>query len=299
MQVDRPIKFRIATYNVRNLFDNVDDPEKDDGPPAWEWRKGDIADIIASSKADIVVLQEVENREVLMDTLRKRGLDKVYRHVIVAPSDSRGIAVALLSRFPVKSYKFHTEEFRNIITGEPMRFKRPVLSAVIELAPGFQVKVFTAHLKSKREHRGDTVYHGLKENELRRYSEAYHLRQLAEQSELPTVIAGDFNDTPDSYTLKLLQDGKPIPQDIRPDEPAKREHRRFFDISELVRSKGKQIVTHHRGEQLDYILVSPELRDKVTYFDVIGPEDNPEADDASDHFMVVAEFQLKPSSEKR
>lgn len=59
--------------------------------------------------ADIVVFQELENKNVL-NMLVTRGLDKMgYKSlVLIEGADSRGIDVALISKFPVISSKMHS-----------------------------------------------------------------------------------------------------------------------------------------------------------------------------------------------
>ena len=53
--------FRIASYNVLNLFDNVDAPDKrDEGtPPKSAESQAALADVIEDSQADVIALQEV------------------------------------------------------------------------------------------------------------------------------------------------------------------------------------------------------------------------------------------------
>jgi hypothetical protein len=65
-----PRELSIATYNVQNLFDFVDDPERDEGeftPNTNNWsmrtyteKVNAIAEVIKLIDADVVVLQEVE-----------------------------------------------------------------------------------------------------------------------------------------------------------------------------------------------------------------------------------------------
>jgi len=131
----------VMTFNVQNLFDNVDDPEKDDKtflPIAAKQSPGHIAacneiavdswraecleldwsdavidhklDVLAATirqvndgaGADIIALQEVENVAIL-ERLRTEGLDDLgYQPaILVEGTDLRGIDVAILSRLPL------------------------------------------------------------------------------------------------------------------------------------------------------------------------------------------------------
>lgn len=131
----------IMTFNVQNLFDNADDPEKDDkaylpisakqteshisecneieveswrneclyldwSEAAIEHKLGVLADTIKQvgngRGADIIALQEIENLPIL-ERLRTEYLaDSDYLPaVLIEGSDNRGIDVAFLSRLPV------------------------------------------------------------------------------------------------------------------------------------------------------------------------------------------------------
>jgi len=94
-------KIKITTYNVENLFDKVDDPNKDDGPPKPDNELKTLANVLKTLNSDILVLEEVENREIVEQVLNLAGLKDKY-NIIVGKSDGRGIAVALLidKKFP-------------------------------------------------------------------------------------------------------------------------------------------------------------------------------------------------------
>ena len=98
--------FTIATYNVKNLFDDHDDPYFRDEQtipvpkPMEEVRA--LAAVIINMNADVIALQEVESRGVLRKF--KWGFLKDLNYddpVLFEGDDMRGIDVALLSRLPV------------------------------------------------------------------------------------------------------------------------------------------------------------------------------------------------------
>lgn len=117
----------VMFWNVENLFDPFDDPEKEDeqftpaGEKHWTWRKmqvkiNGIAKTIISVAdtygqfPDIVGLAEVENKLVLSQITRKSPLSEIesgampgdavaaYSYVHRESPDRRGIDVALLYR---------------------------------------------------------------------------------------------------------------------------------------------------------------------------------------------------------
>ena len=103
--------FKVATYNVENLFDAVHNgteyEEYIPGRHGWNRRMAQkkidhTAEVICDLDADILALQEVENKAVF-NTLRKR-LERVgceYRYGVVTHKRGAPIQVALLSRFPI------------------------------------------------------------------------------------------------------------------------------------------------------------------------------------------------------
>lgn len=115
-------KFRVATWNVENLFDTIHDAGKEDYeflPTAgrqWNsqryWRKlRNISQTLAAMELPhLVALQEVENDTVLRDLTRRTPLWSAgYRYIITDGRDERGIDVALLYRpevFDLLSWRF-------------------------------------------------------------------------------------------------------------------------------------------------------------------------------------------------
>ena len=139
--VNAPLNVTVMTFNVQNLFDNVDDPGKDDkaylpieakqntahievcneievaswrdeclnldwSNAAVEHKLAVLADTIRQVDnghgADIIALQEVENVAIL-ERLRNEYLaESGYGPaILIEGSDARGIDVAFLSRLPL------------------------------------------------------------------------------------------------------------------------------------------------------------------------------------------------------
>lgn len=260
---------KLTTYNVENLFDKVDDPNKDDGPPKREKELKALAEILKQNNSDIVALQEVENKEALQELLGIAGLKDKY-NVIVGKSDNRGIAAALLisKKFPIKKVDIHEND---------TTFKRPPVEAIVELAPGFNVKVFSVHLKSKR---------GGAESDIQRQKEAAKLIEYAKKDNMPTILMGDFNDSPDSATISTIKNAN------------------FTDTRNLDNlSKETNLPTHYSNNPkygahiLDYIFLNDKAKEKLNVvqgsFDITGKYDNPLATVASDHRAVSIKLNLQ------
>jgi endonuclease/exonuclease/phosphatase family metal-dependent hydrolase len=261
-------EIKLTTYNVQNLFDKIDDPIKEDHTPKNENSLKALAEILKQNNSDIVALQEVENKYSLQELLEVAGLKDKY-NVIVGKSDNRGIATALLisKKFPIKKVDIHEND---------TTFKRPPVEAIVELAPGFNVKIFSVHLKSKR---------GGMESDIQRQQEATKLIEYAKKDDIPTILMGDFNDTPDSNTISIIKNNK------------------FTDIRQLDNlSQETNNYTHYSNNPkydpsiIDYIFLNDKAKKELKVvqgsFDVTGKHDNPLAPIASDHRAVSIKLNL-------
>lgn len=271
---------RVATYNVLNLFDEYDDPyREDEGTP----KKPDdqlrcLAGSIRALNADVLCLQEVENRDVLESFTRTMLMDMSYREVISFESnDARGIECGVLSRFPVGPVTSHRFRDFDDGAGGKARFRRDLLQVRIEPPGCGSFDVFVVHLKSKR---GDAT-----SSNKDRMAEAHAIQTvlggiLKANSAARFLICGDFNDTWNSPTIKtLIGDG-----------PGK-----LVDFLADLPPNAKSYNQPPHAEMIDFIFCSSALaRTYVpkSYRIVEGSI----ATTGSDHNPVFAEFDLRPSA---
>ena len=194
---------KICTLNVLNLFDSIDNPYHKDEDTNAKLRED--LDLLAKSirhiDADVLVLQEVENRGYLNDFNRALLSDLGYQHVVLTEgNDKRGIDVAVLSRLPVgpvTSYRHLTFPDAN---GEAMYFRRDFLQVRIEPEKGKPFDVFAVHLKSK---------YGGESGDVIRLGEARMVRKLLDRFlkkdlQRRFILCGDFNDTIESPSMKAI-----------------------------------------------------------------------------------------------
>lgn len=199
-------------YNVENLFDYLDDEDKDDAdylPEAtrhWTkkryWKKqNSLAKAILSCSEDgipdLITLCEVENDVTLTD-LTKRSLlrNAGYEYLMTSSPDQRGVDVALLyspfSFAPIRSYPLR------IKTIEGMRPTRDILYVSGRLQSGDTLHVFVVHAPSRNG--------GEKASRPFRLQAANRLLQSVDSvravsPEADILIAGDFNDYHDSPAI--------------------------------------------------------------------------------------------------
>ncbi len=271
--------FKVMSYNVHNflLVDRNGDGLEDDPKP--EDEKQALYTIIAEEAPDILALIEVGGLkffEEIQDGLRGRGCNYPFSEWIEGTDHARHIT--LLSRYPIVARHPHTrEEYR---AGNQMfRVSRGFIEADLQVAPGLRVKVEVAHLKSKR-----TVSSGPIFADAMRVEEARLLRQcvndgLAAHPREKLVLMGDFNDTPDSPSIRLILADMTHP---------------LFDLH-AINAKGYDGTFYYRPrkrfERIDYLLVSAALREDY----IVGSarlRDDRLAWKASDHFPVMAQFRI-------
>lgn len=241
-----PIRLRVLSYNIHHA-EGVD-------------RKLDvdrIARIILSANADIVALQEVdqkatrsENVDQPAELARLTKMNVVFGANIPLQGGHYGNAV--LTRLPIIEHKNHL--LPNVDNGE----QRGVLVAQLEVTKIRQpLVIFATHLDHRRDNR-------------ERVASVEAINKLAaEYDSKAMLLAGDLNDVPDSKTLSDLgrewkrTNEKPIPT---------------IPVATPTR-------------QIDYALYRPAQRWKVVETRVL------EEAVASDHRPILAVLELMESNE--
>jgi endonuclease/exonuclease/phosphatase family metal-dependent hydrolase len=278
-------EFRIATYNVHNLFGDAPDVHSSrPNPRASEEQLDALAQMILALEADVIAFSEVQNEKVLGDLfrtrvnrkLRNRGEDAFDAFVCVPARDPRGINVALATRLAVRgTMTFHDYEFG--AGPRPDRFSRDLLGVEVFVTPTYSFLFFVAHLKSKI---------GGERATRKREIEATEIRELFEQPvfggrpyiEQDLILAGDMNDDPATSVIEIL----------RSDEgPA--------GLTDLLADLEPNYTfpTHDRYPQtrLDYLFASPSVLRLVARDTRKIHRDQPAAL-ASDHFPATVTLRV-------
>lgn len=254
-----PQHLRVGTWNLLNLFDNVDHPDgPDEGTdPKSFFELQAVAEAIDALDVDVLGVQEVENREIL--EVVNAHLRRPFAHVeLIEGNDHRGIDVGLLSRVPVISAKSH----RTMDLGGEHKFARDFPLFRLQATPETAIDFGVVHLKSKR---GPAAA-----SDAWRRAEAEGIASVLSDTargEVPFVVMGDFNDLRDARTL----------------EPVFALGR---DCTESVPLLDRySYVYRGRPQQIDHVLASRSL--KIAGVKMLHPENS-----ASDHHPIVVEFDL-------
>jgi len=206
--------FLIVNYNVENLFDTINDPDKYDeaftpeGKKNWTSKRYNdklqklayvIQQIDEEKMPDVVGLVEIENQTVLKDLVSQKELSKANYSIIHHEGpDARGIDCAML--YKPSTFELIKSTFYRVDNPNNSNFKtREILYAkgrVIEAND--IVHIFVNHWPSRR---------GGEEKSAPKRALAAHVLRLAIDSILKTddmakiIIIGDFNDETDNKSI--------------------------------------------------------------------------------------------------
>lgn len=252
---------------------------------------------IAETRADIIALQEVDSLRVLEAFFANyvhRLADIRYGHFkLVAGNDRRGIDVAFAARrniaspdsVTVQSYREATFAELDVYDPELVEFgikpndrlfNRDCLVVTVPVH-GVPLSLFICHLKSMSNGKhgdGRTATRALRRAESRGVRRIIEERFGPDFRNAPWIIAGDLND----YRMRLRRGGKAEdaspsgidtffdkfafnPVDTLP------EHERWTHYHRAWSHELERIVEEH--VQLDYLLVSPALKERVREVSII------------------------------
>lgn len=263
---------RVMSYNVENLFDTYDNPDKDDDEflpgGSRHWTHGryyhklqQIAKVITAAgewdTPTLVGLCEIESDSVLTHLTRLTPLrHQGYRYIVTRSPDPRGINVALLYQRDRFGYIGH-EAIPIRFSGTRHKHTRDILHTWGKIITGDTLDLFVCHFPSR--------YGGEKESERDRFDAASTLRNhcdsICQIRQRPLlIILGDFNDTPQDRSLTDILSAYPV--DKSPPDSGEKPYTLYnlFYHPERSSLPGSH---KYQGEwsQLDQIIVnSPLLR---------------------------------------
>ena len=172
-------ELRVLSYNIRHGAD-----------AAWKMRLDDQADFLASRKADLISLQEVDQvcgRSGKVDEPQlfatKLLMQPVFQPFMAHDGGQYGIAA--LSKLPV--LQVTPRHYAPGLGGEPRKFP------LVKVSLGGREMLFVPiHFDWSS-----------KDNTARK-AQAQELIADLDKQGLPVILAGDFNDVPDSEVMKLF-----------------------------------------------------------------------------------------------
>jgi len=184
--------FKVATYNVENLFDasyqGSEYEEYIPGKHNWNKRMVEIklnhtAEVICDLDADILGLQEIENKNIFKQLIKK--LEKVgcgYKYSAITHKKGASIQVALLSRYAIKKKSDIQVSYSPRV--------RNILEVDVDM-DGEILTLFINHWKSK-------AYKGYESKRIK-YAKALQARISGLSPSKEYIILGDFNSDYNAY----------------------------------------------------------------------------------------------------
>ncbi len=311
---DPPATIRVATWNVEWFFDdfkpdNRSDLAKEQSAPSrdeYDWKKNQLARVIAALEPDIIALQEVEDRDILFELTKE--LESVhqlkYRYAFIDGFDfSTEQDVGMLYRSGLAEYSRREQTAEQATSGQHYSLGKH-LFARFQWGRGDdsqELLVCTSHFRAAPD------------QEALRIRQARLLHEwvgpLAEKGD-NVILLGDFNSEHDADTTVPVTDIGTL-QGLGSASTAD-------DFTLLNRGLPAELrVTHLGGKQYDLILASPALTvddpvKKDLVFNriisrpdlvIVGERDTDhfnryyqiprEQRDISDHYPVMAEFLVK------
>jgi len=267
------MEFRVMTFNLR-----VDTP--DDGENAWKYRAQRAADVIRDADPSIIGTQEamihmIEDLQSRLDGYewvgegRLGGTEGEFTALFVKKSDFiiMDSGTFWLSETP------HVPGSRSWDSAYPRICTWCSLRSVKD--KDFSLFVYNVHLDNISD---EARVQGLR---LVRSVIAGH----RQSNRLPYILLGDFNCKPGSRAIQSLADGNTEGSDGLFFRNSYTEAGMKYEEVGLTCHKYKG---GHRGEPIDYIFTSPELR-------VIGVEIDRRTIRGgypSDHYPVIAEIDF-------
>ncbi len=253
---------QVMSFNCRAFYDFTKDKST----------KTKILQLLQQYSADVICFQEFpmkpSYRQPIIEAIQnKTGLTHFYQ--------PPGYALAIFSRFPLNNKAIlDTDQAAN-----------GCIYTDLQHSDGGTIRLYNVHLKSNRV--SDDANKVLEQPDLRKKSTWLDIRKVMSkiknasliraqqahrignhigQCPYPVVLCGDFNETPQSYTYRLLSNG----------------------LSDSFRKKGRGIGTTYAGKipalRIDYILFSESI--PLIDHHIIRQE-------VSDHYPLVSSFALK------
>ena len=248
---------KVSFWNVENLFDLDDDPNKNDDEFATGGRKNvtkeiydlklkNSAEVLKDLNADILGICEVENR-FMMEELNRAYLDRDYSIVHYDSPDSRGIDCALF--YDSKVFKlYESKPIKNILPGNlPTRDIIHVKGTYEEQL----LHIFVNHWPSNYGGREKAIPKRAATSNL---LEKVLLEILLDNSDANIILIGDFNEEPIDPNIIDLIDMKNDGKYTKP----------FINLMEPLVGKEKVGTYVYRGNDnlIDQIIISSGLANK-------------------------------------
>jgi len=267
----------VAFWNLQNLFDTVDDPEKNDEsflpdgdmeftPERLDKQMYNLSRVIHSMNSgngpDLLGVCEVENQAVLSSIVNKFLPELDYKIAYLESPDNRGIDNGLL--YKANKFKLLNLQADTIYLsdGWPTRL---IFGVNLLTESDEKITVFVNHWPSRSG--------GRKESEPNRITAAQTLRDAVDRifskdASAKIMIIGDFNDEPTNVSILNTLNAQPIICDFAEDiEVLEDNDTDLFNLSYKTYVDGLGTYIYKDDwNMLDQIIVSRSLLSDKKFF---------------------------------
>ena len=322
------MRLRLGTFN---LFQFVEPPyswyTKKEKFNARQWTEKItwVRQQILDMDCDIIGFQEVFSCKVLKKLVQELGFD--YFKVVDTAKLSKNnrfkyitTTVAIASKHPIvniQTIEAHPPSLKKHRFKEKFTFSRLPIKAIIKLPNRQNLLVYVCHLKSNRENAFEYAFHKehtLSEKKEKIIKDLEHKassslqQRLCEASSLfydiksykkiPKVLLCDLNDKEFSLTIDALTNGhyhdKNSDAFILYDASYEYQEKVYNPHPEAKKITRKPTSYFSgRGNVLDYIFISNDLKNKVTNYTILDAHLQENKDGSllqSDHAQVICEL---------
>ncbi|MEO1024837.1 MAG: endonuclease/exonuclease/phosphatase family protein [Pseudomonadota bacterium] len=331
---------RIATYNVEWFSALFDDDGALLADSEWSARYNvkrhqqleALGIVFTALDADAIMIIEAPDSHSKRDGVTAlenfaRHFDLRTRKAVMGFINETQQEIALLfdpeklsARHDPQGYPRFDESYRIDLDvdaeADEVRWSKPPLELAIETSNGIQLRMIGVHAKSKAPHgarNDDEVMRIAIQNRRKQLAQCIWLRERVDDhldAGDPMVVLGDFNDGPglDEFEKLFGRSGVEIvigsESDICLYDPHAETVMQRKTGGLMPSSARFWIKDSNRWMQalLDYIMVSPDLREKANNWRIWHPFDDPAIADiqelknalltASDHFPVSVELDI-------
>jgi len=326
------MKITLGTFN---LFQFVEPPyswytkKEKFNERQWLEKTTWIKQQILKMDCDIIGFQEVFSRKALKKLVKELGFE-YFKVVDIAKLSKNNrlkyvtTTVAIASKYPIANVqvvKTHIPSIEKYHFEGHFTFSRIPIKAIITLPNKQELLVYVCHLKSNRnnefeyvfnehhtlEHKKELIFKSLEDKYSvplkQRLCEASSLfYDIKQYKKMPTVLLCDLNDKEFSITIDALTN--PAYYDDTSTElsvlyDASYEYKQEIYNPHPEAKEAKRKSTSYflgKGNVLDYIFISNDLREMVTNYRVIDTHLQDNKDGSllmSDHAQVVCELSFK------
>ncbi len=263
---------RLMTYNVHS-FAGV-------GVNGSKPTRTEILQLIKNEDPDVICMPEFFSRKkgefAMVDSIKQVLHTNYFYRFTVNNIDYDGNGIAAFSKFPIinkgliqLSDKNSTNQCIFIDVkkaNQTIRVYAVHLQSIQFMPQDYQVIDSVAKAEESNLHSYKRIMSKLKNAFLKRSEQVYLVRNHANTSPYPFLIAGDFNDTPASFAVNKMSAG----------------------LKNAFCEKGNGFGATYNGDfpnyQIDYILAQPKF--EVINYTIIKKK-------LSDHYAIRADLRLK------